>query len=177
MLLTQKQLIVLLCFLFYTLLALSQNENKGLDNLSFMLGEWKVLTQQKLRNKSKINESGNAKIEFILKETYLQLKVDLSNDNNSRNYLQLISYDKNQDVFISQYLYSGSIMKVYEEGSWNNAEKTLTMNGVNPWADELDKGINIISSIKKIHNNKFTLSVNEFRDEKWEIGYESTFIR
>lgn len=162
---------------FLTFNRIRINENEGLHKLLFLNGIWDVQTKQILINGEEIHEQGQAEISFILDSTYLKLEVELCRQESCRSYLQLISYDQESSTYTSRYFYNGTAITVLEKGYWDFPEHTLVLNGVNPWATERERGINIISNIQKKTENSWSLIVNELRNGVWDVGYTSIFSK
>lgn len=150
----------------------------GLSYLKPMVGIWEHETVQVLSNGQIVKEKGTAQIDFILDSTFLQLEVVLNRENSSRSYLQLIGFDPNTRQYKSTYFYSGTTIVVNESGHWNKNEGKMELQGVNPWASQLENGINIRSNIKIVSNNEFRLAVMELRaGGQWIEGYHTIFRR
>ena len=146
---------------------------QALQKLAFMEGNWQVETLQRLVSGDSVLESGTAQISYVLSKSYLKLEVELCTVNGCRSYIQLISYDKHTDLFLSTYFYSGTVIKVEERGTWQS--NALELTGINPWSSEQMDGINIVSTYQPLDETRFQLEVDELRRGQWDVGYKSIF--
>lgn len=171
---TKTIILILVCFNCF-----SQSEiSRKLSVFQDYTGKWSHETHQIPFSGNTVVEHGEANLFLELSSTYLTLDVSLNTESGStRHYKQLITYSEDQNHYISRYLYSNTSVMVEEFGVYDSKTNTLSFAGINPWASQLENGINIKTSLA-FKNNKILLEVNELRPNgTWEIGYRSLFTR
>ncbi|MEM9648377.1 MAG: hypothetical protein AAF969_07840 [Bacteroidota bacterium] len=115
--------------------------------------------------------------QWYLGKTYLKIDCTLNGEGYTRYYTQFIGYDSRSNQFQSIYMYSGTLEKVFETGTFNPGLKELNMTGVNPFSNQLENGINIKSTFK-IEEKLIVLELMELRaNGAWELGYKAVFSK
>lgn len=89
----------------------------GLRKFVPYVGKYRHETLQIRYGGSRLEEEGEARIYFDLDSTYVVIDVSLqSSDNQTRSYIQYITYDQRSNEFISRYYFSGTTVTIEERG-------------------------------------------------------------
>lgn len=161
----------------WSLLSLVATGQDKLFKLTPFCGSWTYEAKEIRPDGSTTMEFGTMEASWYLDSTYLRLEAQLSGEGNTRYYSQFIGYDRSTKQYTSVYLYSGTVQKVFETGTFEEANNSLVIEGLNPFSQVEENGINIRSTFK-ISEERLVLEVMELRPTgEWELGYLGTFKR
>lgn len=149
----------------------------GLQSLNGFLGAWKHESTEMRSDGSSNTETGTMNAKWDLGQTYLKIDCTLNGNGYTRHYTQYIGFDSRSNQFQSTYMYSGTLEKVFESGTFNPELNQLELTGVNPFSSQLENGINIKSTFK-IEAHQIVLELMELRaNGQWELGYRAVFTK